>query len=215
MQVYFKGKESHECLTYTKEISPKQRHCEPSIKRVTNLIPRTKFKLTEVIHARKDIYEHFDMMMKLIHRNGKNTVGKVLVFLGNSRGRNHQKRFASSYFMLSASIFTTFVLSQSVDALCNDEKVTVDDLRQKTDEIIVLQDKDHFENFLCELRGVLSEDQIELDEEECRLRGKPWSSYHTVTGCPRVIASPSSTEQVIFYQAIKSCSSKLADIVLY
>ena len=99
--------------------------------------------------------------------------------------------------MLSASLFTAVVLSQSVNALCNDETVVVDDLLLKRGGTLVLEDKDLFEKFLHELRTVLSDDQIELDEEECRLRGKPWSSYHTVTGCPRVIASPSSTEQVI------------------
>ena len=154
-----------------------------------------------MIRARKEIYKHVDkshffdhVMMKLLCRNGKKTAGKILFLQRNSSGHHYKKHFGSNYFMLSASIFTAVVLSQSVNALCNDETVVVDDLLLKT---IVLEDKNLFEKFLHELRTVLSEDQIELDEEECRLRGKPWSSYHTVTGCPRVIASPSSTEQVI------------------
>ena len=157
-----------------------------------------------MIHARNEIYKHLNIshffdhvMMKLICRNGKKTAGKIHFLQGNSSRHNYNKHFGSNYFMLSASLFTAVVLSQSVNALCNDETVVVDDLLLKRGGTLVLEDKDLFEKFLHELRTVLSDDQIELDEEECRLRGKPWSSYHTVTGCPRVIASPSSTEQVI------------------
>jgi hypothetical protein len=59
--------------------------------------------------------------------------------------------------------------------------------------------------FLRELRALLPPDQIDEDDHERRQRGKPWSSYHQLTNYPRVIVSPSSTEQVS--SVVKLCST--------
>ena len=59
-------------------------------------------------------------------------------------------------------------------------------------------DAANFELFLAGLQGILSSDDIELDEEERKQRGKPWNSYHKVDSYPMAIVSPNSTEQVWF-----------------
>ena len=38
------------------------------------------------------------------------------------------------------------------------------------------------------------DDQIETNAEECKSRGKPWSTYHTTTNFPHMILYPESTE---------------------
>lgn len=58
--------------------------------------------------------------------------------------------------------------------------------------------------FIRELRTLLPPDQIDEDDDERRQRGKPWSSYHQLVNYPRVIVSPSSTEQVS--SVVKLCS---------
>ena len=65
-------------------------------------------------------------------------------------------------------------------------------------------ESEHFELFVKRLRGVLSDDDIDLDDDECRQRGKPWNSYHKVSGYPRIIVSPSTTEQVENRGVLKS-----------
>ena len=48
-----------------------------------------------------------------------------------------------------------------------------------------------------ELRHALpGSGQVTEDDDERRQRGKPWSSYHQLSSYPRVIVSPSSTEEV-------------------
>lgn len=47
-------------------------------------------------------------------------------------------------------------------------------------------------------KGIFSscirEDQIETNMEECKARGKPWSTYHTTTNFPSMILYPENTE---------------------
>ena len=50
--------------------------------------------------------------------------------------------------------------------------------------------------FLVELHKLLPSDQIEDHIESLKQRGKPWNSYHRLASYPRIIVSPSSTEQV-------------------
>ena len=43
-----------------------------------------------------------------------------------------------------------------------------------------------FGAFCEEVQGVLTEEeQVELDEEECQGRGKPWNSYHHIANVPK------------------------------
>ena len=51
-------------------------------------------------------------------------------------------------------------------------------------------------DFLVELHKLLPSDQIEDHIESLKQRGKPWNSYHRLASYPRIIVSPSSTEQV-------------------
>ena len=62
-----------------------------------------------------------------------------------------------------------------------------------------------------ELRTLLPHDQIDEDDNERRQRGKPWSSYHPLTNYPRVIVSPSSTEQVS--SIVKLCSAHQVPVI--
>ena len=65
--------------------------------------------------------------------------------------------------------------------------------------------------FMHELRTLLPPDQIDEDDHERRQRGKPWSSYHPLTNYPRVIVSPSSTEQVS--SIVRLCSTHQVPLV--
>lgn len=49
---------------------------------------------------------------------------------------------------------------------------------------------------VSELRQLLKDEQIELDLEERKQRGKPWNSYHKVDNYPHLILYPQSTEEV-------------------
>jgi D-lactate dehydrogenase (cytochrome) len=55
---------------------------------------------------------------------------------------------------------------------------------------------DPYENLLTDLRTALRENQIETDIEECKLRAKPWSSYHRLDIYPRAIVFPETTADV-------------------
>jgi D-lactate dehydrogenase (cytochrome) len=52
------------------------------------------------------------------------------------------------------------------------------------------------DEFLQRLRSIVTTDQIDLDEQERRSKGKPWNSYHTVDAFPHVIVSPNNTDEV-------------------
>ena len=67
------------------------------------------------------------------------------------------------------------------------------------------------ESFMRELRTLLPPDQIDEDDNERRQRGKPWSSYHPLTNYPRVIVSPSSTEQVSM--VVKLCNAHQVPVI--
>lgn len=68
-------------------------------------------------------------------------------------------------------------------------------------------------NLLHELSKFLHADQIELDEGERRVRGKPWNSYHTVDAYPHFILYPTSTEQVS--QIVRLCNAHQMPIVAF
>lgn len=66
---------------------------------------------------------------------------------------------------------------------------------------------------LHDLSKILHADQIELDEGERRVRGKPWNSYHTVDAYPHLILYPTSTEQVS--QIVRLCIAHNMPIVAF
>eukprot|EP01031_Cornospumella_fuschlensis_P041085 gene41085-50122_t len=70
-----------------------------------------------------------------------------------------------------------------------------------------------FPRLLQELSNVLSADQIELDEGERRVRGKPWNSYHSMVAYPHIILYPTSTEQVS--QIVRLCNEHQMPIVAF
>ena len=88
------------------------------------------------------------------------------------------------------STCTAIVNSEGTSTIVAAESLIVTDASNLT------EDKINSEKFLSALRRIVGEDQIELDDEECKQRGKPWSSYHKIVGHPRVIVSPSTTEEV-------------------
>jgi len=66
--------------------------------------------------------------------------------------------------------------------------------------------------FVQQLRRALpAGGQVVEDDDERRERGKPWSSYHQLTSYPRVIVSPSSTEEVA--AVMKLCSHHKVPVV--
>jgi len=50
--------------------------------------------------------------------------------------------------------------------------------------------------FLRDVKLVVGESQVDVDEAELQARGKPWNSYHSCTRIPNVILTPHTTEQV-------------------
>ncbi len=56
-----------------------------------------------------------------------------------------------------------------------------------------------FEKALIGFQSSLQENQIELDVETLKAKGKPWSSYHSIDDAdayPRAILYPETTHQV-------------------
>lgn len=52
---------------------------------------------------------------------------------------------------------------------------------------------DNMKSFILELSKELPEDQIDTDQRECKLRGKPWNSYHSLDVYPSVVVFPVSS----------------------
>lgn len=102
----------------------------------------------------------------------------------------------------AALYFVTFVTVASIMQPCQMSSSIGDDEEAKIRSAVVAvatqqNESVKFELFLKQLRSVLSDDDIDLDDDECRQRGKPWNSYHKVNGYPRIIVSPSTTQQVV------------------
>lgn len=53
-----------------------------------------------------------------------------------------------------------------------------------------------FDKFLKELKTTLKDEQIVIDDDECRSRGKPEHSYHSLNTHPGLIVVPESTADV-------------------
>ena len=70
---------------------------------------------------------------------------------------------------------------------------------------------DVYDNLLSELKAQLKPDQIEVDIEECKLRAKPWNSYHRLDTFPRAIIFPETTEDVSFI--VKTCNRYRVPII--
>jgi hypothetical protein len=70
---------------------------------------------------------------------------------------------------------------------------------------------DSYDYILSELKEHLKPDQIEVDIEECKLRAKPWSSYHRLDTFPRAIVYPETTEDVSFI--VKTCNKYRIPII--
>ena len=59
--------------------------------------------------------------------------------------------------------------------------------------------------------GTVRPDQLEEDVEECRTRGKPWSSYHQPVAFPELTIFPESTEDVS--KVLKVCQARNIPVV--
>ena len=118
-----------------------------------------------------------------------------------SKFRNRET-FPLKIVLRAAFHLVTFVTFASIMQPCQMSSLT-----DSTEMVVVAEnaESENFELFLKRLRGVLSDDDIDLDDDECRQRGKPWNSYHKVSGYPRIIVSPSTTEQVAI-RHWQSCS---------
>eukprot|EP01035_Chromulina_nebulosa_P036448 gene36448-49096_t len=68
-----------------------------------------------------------------------------------------------------------------------------------------------YDYLLSELKEHLKPDQIDVDIEECKLRAKPWSSYHRLDTFPRAIVYPETTEDVSFI--VKTCNKYRIPII--
>ncbi len=71
--------------------------------------------------------------------------------------------------------------------------------------------KVNFDAFYKELTQVLKPEQIEINIEELKQRGKPWNSYHKINAHPDVIVFPESTEDVS--TIVKLCNKYAIPIV--
>ena len=63
------------------------------------------------------------------------------------------------------------------------------------------------------LKALTSTDQVDLDEENRKARGKPWNSYHKITDIPLAVVTPNTTEEVSKIMTI--CSTYKIPIVPY
>ena len=63
------------------------------------------------------------------------------------------------------------------------------------------------------LNAVASSDQVDLDDENRKARGKPWNSYHRITDIPSAVVTPNTTEEVS--KIMKICSKYKIPIVPY
>ena len=68
-----------------------------------------------------------------------------------------------------------------------------------------------YDYLLSELKERLKPEQIELDIEECKLRAKPWNSYHRLDKFPRAVVYPETTEDVSF--VVKTCNKYRIPII--
>lgn len=102
--------------------------------------------------------------------------------LQNFLSRQRQGRRINSA-LTAATIALAVLVSPRLFTTCDKSRLKDDDAA-------------NFELFLTDLQGILTADDIELDEDERKQRGKPWNSYHKVDSYPMVIVSPNSTDQV-------------------
>ena len=122
-----------------------------------------------------------------------------------SKGFCYQSKQRTAPRVFKSTVITAFILLAS----SWNEQSTADDLLIPH---ICAPDneRENFESFLSCLKEVVQSEDIEIDEDECRQRGKPWNSYHKVSSYPRIIISPTTTAQVQLHSArfwLSSCTS--------
>lgn len=64
-----------------------------------------------------------------------------------------------------------------------------------------------------ELKALLRDDQIELDSDELKARGKPWNSYHKSSHFPDVIVLPETTAEVS--SILQLCNKHSFPVIAY
>jgi hypothetical protein len=114
-------------------------------------------------------------------------------FYHQSKQRTAPRVFNSSF------IAALFLLSSA----CN-ERSTADDMSMPHTCTPDNNERENFDSFLSCLKEVVQSEDIEIDEDECRQRGKPWNSYHKVNSYPMVIISPTTTAQVQPYFSVST-----------
>lgn len=87
--------------------------------------------------------------------------------------------------------------------------IAADDYKKSTSmcsgiESTKAQQSPNLQAFIADISTWLSIEQIEVNYEECKQRGKPWNSYHKIDNHPGVIVYPSSTEDVS--NILKACT---------
>jgi hypothetical protein len=109
-----------------------------------------------------------------------------------SRGFYYQSKQRTAPRVFNSSAITAFVLLASV---CN-ERSTADEMSIPHTCTPDNNERENFGSFFSCLKEVVPSEDIEIDEDECRQRGKPWNSYHKVSSYPMIIISPTTTAQV-------------------
>ena len=81
---------------------------------------------------------------------------------------------------LSATAFSIMIMTQGKSASCETSDEGAVPNEHSTDK------NSAFRSFLKELHMVLRDEQINVDADDCKDRGKPWNSYHKIDVFPQV-----------------------------
>lgn len=114
-----------------------------------------------------------------------------------SRGLCCQSKQRTALRVFNSSFITAIFLLATA---CK-EQSTADDMSMPHAHSPDNEERENFDSFLSCLKDVVQLEDIEIDEDECRQRGKPWNSYHKVSSYPRIIISPTTTSQVQLFSS--------------
>ena len=137
--------------------------------------------------VRRGVLRTYRNSIKLMQRSLRVSSGLTMLRPIASDSSHNSSSFSSKFmsmYLLGLSVTTC------VSLLCNHEgivscedasKVKVEEVRSQS-----IEKSYSFKLFLKELRMFLRQDQINVDDDDCQDRGKPWNSYHKTDVYPQV-----------------------------
>ena len=130
-------------------------------------------------------------------RKGSSVVRKEIITQSSNPDSLHSLFVASSVLVVAAILCTSDSSCSSVSASSSGSAQNSISIKNAGSPTSTDEDPTALPTaFLVELRKLLPSDHIEEDIEALKQRGKPWNSYHRLASHPRIIVSPTTTEQV-------------------